>query len=87
MLLFRRTPRLVSFVFCLHRAGRRKVQRGKMRKSFEEEKKFISREDGQRYRIDPGFVANMNVRMLIFAWMLRSLRTSILEASVFSAVH
>lgn len=73
--------------YCLHRAGRRKVQRGKMRRSFEEEKKFISREDGQRCRIDPGFVANMNVRTLIFAWMLRCLHTSILEASVFCYVR
>lgn len=38
-----------------------------MKRSFEEEKKFIAREDGQRYRIDPGFVANMNVRALIIA--------------------
>jgi len=31
------------------------------RRSYDEEKSFITREDGQRFRIDPGFVPNMKV--------------------------
>lgn len=36
-----------------------------MGRSYEEEKAFITREDGQRFRIDPGFVPNMKVNRMI----------------------
>lgn len=38
-----------------------RVKRTTMKRSYEEEKAFITREDGQRFRIDPGFVPNMKV--------------------------
>ncbi|CAM9484310.1 unnamed protein product [Ectocarpus fasciculatus] len=38
-----------------------------MKRSYEEEKAFITREDGQRFRIDPGFVPNMKVPGYFYA--------------------
>lgn len=32
-----------------------------MKRSYDEEREFLTREDGQRFRIDIGFVPNMRV--------------------------
>ncbi|CAM9414117.1 unnamed protein product, partial [Scytosiphon promiscuus] len=38
-----------------------------MKRTYKEEKDFITREDGQRFRIDPGFVPNMRVPGYFYA--------------------
>eukprot|EP00752_Nemacystus_decipiens_P002872 g2673.t1 len=38
-----------------------------MKRSYQEEKSFIAREDGERFRIDPGFVPNMKVPGYFYA--------------------
>lgn len=53
-------------VQCVARPGYSDERVLNMKRSYQEEKSFISREDGQRFRIDPGFVPNMKVGGYLF---------------------
>lgn len=48
----------------------RALDGGVMKRSFEDERAFVLRENEQRFRIDPGFVPNMRVSA---SWQVRQL--------------